>query len=171
MCACFTIDSELLNCFSVVVCGLKIWFQVLQYLAQALRFCGLCYRECHCCLNVIAVPQHLTVILSLHFQFHLCANFFQDSPVSISPFSSTINIKSARPVIKSPNKQLRMTVGSKVLHKHPVLWCFCFQRSILGSLRLWCCISLLFMGGCPVFSRGKSQPQCIAPSLGINRWI
>ncbi|XP_061302954.1 unconventional myosin-Vc isoform X1 [Pezoporus flaviventris] len=46
-------------------------------------------------------------------KFHLCANFFQDSPVSISPFSSTINIKSARPVLKSPNKQLRMTVGSK----------------------------------------------------------
>uniref|UniRef100_A0A8D2PLB8 Myosin VC n=1 Tax=Zosterops lateralis melanops TaxID=1220523 RepID=A0A8D2PLB8_ZOSLA len=45
--------------------------------------------------------------------FHLCANFFQDSPVSISPFSSTINIKSARPALKSPNKQLRTTVGSK----------------------------------------------------------
>uniref|UniRef100_A0A8D2PIJ4 Myosin VC n=1 Tax=Zosterops lateralis melanops TaxID=1220523 RepID=A0A8D2PIJ4_ZOSLA len=50
-------------------------------------------------------------------KFHLCANFFQDSPVSISPFSSTINIKSARPALKSPNKQLRTTVGSKVLHK------------------------------------------------------
>uniref|UniRef100_A0A8B9NME2 Myosin VC n=1 Tax=Accipiter nisus TaxID=211598 RepID=A0A8B9NME2_9AVES len=35
------------------------------------------------------------------------------SPLSISPFSSSINIKSARPVLKSPNKQLRMTVGSK----------------------------------------------------------
>uniref|UniRef100_A0A8C9MN80 Myosin VC n=1 Tax=Serinus canaria TaxID=9135 RepID=A0A8C9MN80_SERCA len=46
-------------------------------------------------------------------KFHLCANFFQDSPVSISPFSSAINIKSARPVLKSPNKQLRTTVGSK----------------------------------------------------------
>uniref|UniRef100_A0A8D2PJ69 Myosin VC n=1 Tax=Zosterops lateralis melanops TaxID=1220523 RepID=A0A8D2PJ69_ZOSLA len=46
-------------------------------------------------------------------KFHLCANFFQDSPVSISPFSSTINIKSARPALKSPNKQLRTTVGSK----------------------------------------------------------
>ncbi|XP_065589931.1 unconventional myosin-Vc [Cyrtonyx montezumae] len=46
-------------------------------------------------------------------KFHLCANFFQESPVSISPFSSTISIKSARPVLKSPNKQLRMTVGSK----------------------------------------------------------
>uniref|UniRef100_A0A803V195 Myosin VC n=1 Tax=Ficedula albicollis TaxID=59894 RepID=A0A803V195_FICAL len=46
-------------------------------------------------------------------KFHLCANFFQDSPVSVSPFSSTINIKSARPVLKSSNKQLRMTVGSK----------------------------------------------------------
>ncbi|XP_071611267.1 unconventional myosin-Vc isoform X1 [Heliangelus exortis] len=46
-------------------------------------------------------------------KFHLCANFFQDNPVSISPFSSTINIKSARPVLKSPNKHLRTTVGSK----------------------------------------------------------
>uniref|UniRef100_A0A8C0FA88 Myosin VC n=1 Tax=Bubo bubo TaxID=30461 RepID=A0A8C0FA88_BUBBB len=46
-------------------------------------------------------------------KFHLCANSFQDNPVSISPFSSTINIRSARPVLKSPNKQLRMTVGSK----------------------------------------------------------
>ncbi|NXX80200.1 MYO5C protein, partial [Urocolius indicus] len=46
-------------------------------------------------------------------QFPLCANFFQDNPVSVSPFSSTINIKSARPVLKAPNKQLRMTVGSK----------------------------------------------------------
>ncbi|KAM6387833.1 unconventional myosin-Vc [Pluvialis apricaria] len=46
-------------------------------------------------------------------KFHLCANFFQDNPVSVSPFSSTINIKSARPVLKSPNKQLRMTVGNK----------------------------------------------------------
>uniref|UniRef100_A0A8C9EVC8 Myosin VC n=1 Tax=Pavo cristatus TaxID=9049 RepID=A0A8C9EVC8_PAVCR len=46
-------------------------------------------------------------------EFRLCANFFQDNPVSISPFSSTISIKSARPVLKSPNKQLRMTVGSK----------------------------------------------------------
>ncbi|XP_075287718.1 unconventional myosin-Vc isoform X1 [Opisthocomus hoazin] len=46
-------------------------------------------------------------------KFHLCANFFQDNPVSVSPFNSTINIKSARPVLKSPNKQLRMTVGSK----------------------------------------------------------
>uniref|UniRef100_A0A8B9TBH6 Myosin VC n=1 Tax=Anas platyrhynchos TaxID=8839 RepID=A0A8B9TBH6_ANAPL len=46
-------------------------------------------------------------------KFRLCANFFQDNPVSISPFSSTINIKSARPVLKPPNKQLRMTVGSK----------------------------------------------------------
>uniref|UniRef100_A0A8C3KMD0 Myosin VC n=1 Tax=Calidris pygmaea TaxID=425635 RepID=A0A8C3KMD0_9CHAR len=50
-------------------------------------------------------------------KFHLCANFFQDNPESVSPFSSTISIKSARPVIKSPNKQLRMTVGNKVLHK------------------------------------------------------
>uniref|UniRef100_A0A8C0FBP7 Myosin VC n=1 Tax=Bubo bubo TaxID=30461 RepID=A0A8C0FBP7_BUBBB len=59
------------------------------------------------------ITKYLTVILSPHFQFHLCANSFQDNPVSISPFSSTINIRSARPVLKSPNKQLRMTVGSK----------------------------------------------------------
>uniref|UniRef100_A0A663LVN9 Myosin VC n=1 Tax=Athene cunicularia TaxID=194338 RepID=A0A663LVN9_ATHCN len=46
-------------------------------------------------------------------KFHLCANSFRDNPVSISPFGSAINIRSARPVLKSPNKQLRMTVGSK----------------------------------------------------------
>uniref|UniRef100_A0A669P8R8 Myosin VC n=1 Tax=Phasianus colchicus TaxID=9054 RepID=A0A669P8R8_PHACC len=46
-------------------------------------------------------------------KFRLCASFFQDNPAPISPFSSTISIKSARPVLKSPNKQLRMTVGSK----------------------------------------------------------
>ncbi|NXD06353.1 MYO5C protein, partial [Nothocercus nigrocapillus] len=46
-------------------------------------------------------------------KFHLCTNFFQDNPVSVSPFSSSISIKSARPILKSPNKQFRMTVGSK----------------------------------------------------------
>ncbi|XP_074773459.1 unconventional myosin-Vc isoform X1 [Athene noctua] len=46
-------------------------------------------------------------------KFHLCADSFRDNPVSISPFGSAINIRSARPVLKSPNKQLRMTVGSK----------------------------------------------------------
>ncbi|KFQ79008.1 Unconventional myosin-Vc, partial [Phaethon lepturus] len=46
-------------------------------------------------------------------KFHLCANFFQDNLVSVSPFRSTLNIKPARPVLKSPNRQLRMTVGSK----------------------------------------------------------
>uniref|UniRef100_A0A669P828 Myosin VC n=1 Tax=Phasianus colchicus TaxID=9054 RepID=A0A669P828_PHACC len=54
-------------------------------------------------------------------KFRLCASFFQDNPAPISPFSSTISIKSARPVLKSPNKQLRMTVGSKVL---------CFRSSL-----------------------------------------
>lgn len=83
--------------------------------------CILHYSKCNFYLKVITVTQYLTVILSPHFQFHLCANFFQDDPVSISPFSSSINIKSARPVLKSPNKQLRMTVGSKVLHKHAIL--------------------------------------------------
>uniref|UniRef100_A0A663LVX7 Myosin VC n=1 Tax=Athene cunicularia TaxID=194338 RepID=A0A663LVX7_ATHCN len=60
-----------------------------------------------------SVAKYLTVVLSPHFQFHLCANSFRDNPVSISPFGSAINIRSARPVLKSPNKQLRMTVGSK----------------------------------------------------------
>ncbi|KAM7152092.1 unconventional myosin-Vc [Macrochelys suwanniensis] len=46
-------------------------------------------------------------------KFHLCANFFQDHPVPISPFRSTITVKSAKTVVKSPNKQFRTTVGSK----------------------------------------------------------
>uniref|UniRef100_A0A669PBB6 Myosin VC n=1 Tax=Phasianus colchicus TaxID=9054 RepID=A0A669PBB6_PHACC len=56
-----------------------------------------------------------TSFIVQHFadKFRLCASFFQDNPAPISPFSSTISIKSARPVLKSPNKQLRMTVGSK----------------------------------------------------------
>ncbi|KAM6246107.1 unconventional myosin-Vc isoform 1-T1 [Spheniscus humboldti] len=62
--------------------------------------------------NRDTVHEVLTEVLK-DSKFHLCANFFQDNPVSVSPFSSTINIKSARPVLKSPNKQLRMTVGSK----------------------------------------------------------
>uniref|UniRef100_A0A663LWB7 Myosin VC n=1 Tax=Athene cunicularia TaxID=194338 RepID=A0A663LWB7_ATHCN len=61
----------------------------------------------------VEFAKYLTVVLSPHFQFHLCANSFRDNPVSISPFGSAINIRSARPVLKSPNKQLRMTVGSK----------------------------------------------------------
>uniref|UniRef100_A0A8D2MKC2 Myosin VC n=1 Tax=Zonotrichia albicollis TaxID=44394 RepID=A0A8D2MKC2_ZONAL len=44
-------------------------------------------------------------------KFHLCADFFQDSPVSISPFGSAINIKSARPVLKSPNKHTTLMSG------------------------------------------------------------
>uniref|UniRef100_A0A8D0GD52 Myosin VC n=1 Tax=Sphenodon punctatus TaxID=8508 RepID=A0A8D0GD52_SPHPU len=43
----------------------------------------------------------------------LCANFFQDSPVPISPFSSSIKVKPAKNVIKPPNKQFRTTVGNK----------------------------------------------------------
>ncbi|XP_062998574.1 unconventional myosin-Vc [Elgaria multicarinata webbii] len=46
-------------------------------------------------------------------KFQLCANFFQDSPVPISPFSSAIKLKSAKIVIKPPNKQFRTTVGNK----------------------------------------------------------
>uniref|UniRef100_A0A8C3IYB6 Myosin VC n=1 Tax=Chrysemys picta bellii TaxID=8478 RepID=A0A8C3IYB6_CHRPI len=40
-------------------------------------------------------------------------NFFQDHPVPISPFRSTITVKSAKTVVKPPNKQFRTTVGSK----------------------------------------------------------
>ncbi|XP_065415521.1 unconventional myosin-Vc isoform X1 [Chrysemys picta bellii] len=46
-------------------------------------------------------------------KFHLCADFFQDHPVPISPFRSTITVKSAKTVVKPPNKQFRTTVGSK----------------------------------------------------------
>ncbi|XP_075753372.1 unconventional myosin-Vc isoform X2 [Pelodiscus sinensis] len=46
-------------------------------------------------------------------KFHLCANFFQDQQVPISPFRSTIKVKSAKTVVKPPNKQFRTTVGSK----------------------------------------------------------
>ncbi|XP_053127781.1 unconventional myosin-Vc isoform X2 [Hemicordylus capensis] len=46
-------------------------------------------------------------------KFQLCANFFQDRPIPISPFSSAIKVKSAKTVIKPPNKQFRTTVGDK----------------------------------------------------------
>uniref|UniRef100_A0A8C8SPI5 Myosin VC n=1 Tax=Pelusios castaneus TaxID=367368 RepID=A0A8C8SPI5_9SAUR len=46
-------------------------------------------------------------------KFHLCADFFQDHPVSISPFKSSIKVQSARAVVKPPNKHFRTTVGSK----------------------------------------------------------
>uniref|UniRef100_A0A670KCV6 Myosin VC n=1 Tax=Podarcis muralis TaxID=64176 RepID=A0A670KCV6_PODMU len=46
-------------------------------------------------------------------KFRLCANFFQDNPVPVSPFSSVIKVKSAKTVIKPPNKQFRTTVGNK----------------------------------------------------------
>nr|XP_048723478.1 LOW QUALITY PROTEIN: unconventional myosin-Vc [Caretta caretta] len=46
-------------------------------------------------------------------KFHLCANFFQDHPVPISPFRSAITVKSAKTVVKPPNKQFRTTVGNK----------------------------------------------------------
>ncbi|XP_077119880.1 unconventional myosin-Vc [Ranitomeya variabilis] len=46
-------------------------------------------------------------------KFQLCANFFQDNTVTTKPYSAAIKVKSARPVIKSANKELRMTVGSK----------------------------------------------------------
>ncbi|XP_029431771.1 unconventional myosin-Vc isoform X3 [Rhinatrema bivittatum] len=46
-------------------------------------------------------------------KFHLCANVFQESATPVSPLSTGIKVKSARPVIKSVNKQFRVTVGSK----------------------------------------------------------
>ncbi|XP_068131560.1 unconventional myosin-Vc isoform X2 [Hyperolius riggenbachi] len=49
-------------------------------------------------------------------KFHLCATFFQDNSATTSQFSAAIKVKSARPVIKSANKELRMTVGCKFRH-------------------------------------------------------
>ncbi|XP_053318896.1 unconventional myosin-Vc [Spea bombifrons] len=46
-------------------------------------------------------------------KFQMCANFFQDTSTPTSPFSAGIKVKSARPVIKSANKEFRMTVGCK----------------------------------------------------------
>ncbi|OPJ70589.1 unconventional myosin-Vc isoform A [Patagioenas fasciata monilis] len=81
---------------------------VIQHFADKVEY------ECEGFLekNRDTVHEVLIEILK-ESKFHLCANFFQDNPVSVSPFSSTINIKSARPVPKPPNKQLRTTVGSQ----------------------------------------------------------
>lgn len=46
-------------------------------------------------------------------KFQLCANFFQDSSVSTGLFNSSIKVKSAKTVVKPPNKQFRTTVGNK----------------------------------------------------------
>ncbi|KAK7832671.1 hypothetical protein U0070_026867 [Myodes glareolus] len=46
-------------------------------------------------------------------KFHLCATFFQETPVVSSPFGAMITVKSAKQVIKPNNKHFRTTVGSK----------------------------------------------------------
>ncbi|XP_050996787.1 unconventional myosin-Vc [Acomys russatus] len=46
-------------------------------------------------------------------KFHLCAAFFQESPVPSSPFGEMITLKSAKQVIKPNSKHFRTTVGSK----------------------------------------------------------
>ncbi|CAH6875749.1 Myo5c [Phodopus roborovskii] len=46
-------------------------------------------------------------------KFHLCATFFQENPVSSSPFGAAITVKSAKQVIKPNSKHFRTTVGSK----------------------------------------------------------
>ncbi|KAJ6664118.1 hypothetical protein lerEdw1_008333 [Lerista edwardsae] len=46
-------------------------------------------------------------------KFQLCSNFFQDNSVSTSLFNSSIKVKSAKIVVKPPNKQFRTTVGNK----------------------------------------------------------
>lgn len=86
--------------------------------------------------------------------------------MSVPPFSSTINIKSARPVLKSPNKQLRMTVGSKVLHKPAILWCLYFLGNAGQSETGFCHCSW----GTVQFSR-QQEPQSSAPGLGISRCV
>lgn len=53
------------------------------------------------------------------FQFHLCAAFFQESPVPSSPFGAMITVKSAKQVIKPNTKHFRTTVGNKV-HRREV---------------------------------------------------
>ncbi|XP_004639046.1 unconventional myosin-Vc isoform X2 [Octodon degus] len=45
--------------------------------------------------------------------FHLCANFFQESPAPFSPFGSAITVKPAKQVVKPNSKHLRTSVGSK----------------------------------------------------------
>ncbi|XP_075064108.1 unconventional myosin-Vc isoform X1 [Mixophyes fleayi] len=46
-------------------------------------------------------------------KFQLCADFFQDTTETKSRYSAAIKVKPARPVIKSTNKEFRMTVGCK----------------------------------------------------------
>ncbi|XP_021487297.1 unconventional myosin-Vc isoform X2 [Meriones unguiculatus] len=46
-------------------------------------------------------------------KFHLCAAFFQESPVPSSPFGAMITLKSAKQVIKPNSKHFRTTVGNK----------------------------------------------------------
>ncbi|XP_074862567.1 unconventional myosin-Vc isoform X2 [Carettochelys insculpta] len=46
-------------------------------------------------------------------KFQLCASFFQDQQVLSSPFKPSIKVKSAKTLVKPPNKQFRTTVGSK----------------------------------------------------------
>lgn len=55
-----------------------------------------------------------TKTLPVPFQFHLCAAFFQESPVPSSPFGAMITVKSAKQVIKPNTKHFRTTVGNKV---------------------------------------------------------
>jgi len=54
-----------------------------------------------------------------------------------------------------------MTVGSKVLQKRAGLWRASFQGSVLGSLRLWCSVLLLFMGDPPVFRAARASPSAV----------
>ncbi|XP_072258475.1 unconventional myosin-Vc isoform X2 [Pyxicephalus adspersus] len=46
-------------------------------------------------------------------KFDLCASFFKDNTASTPQFTAAIRVQSARPAIRSANKELRMTVGSK----------------------------------------------------------
>nr|XP_004662536.2 unconventional myosin-Vc isoform X1 [Jaculus jaculus] len=46
-------------------------------------------------------------------KFHLCASFFQESPVPSSPYGAMITVKSAKQVIKPNSKHLRTSVGNK----------------------------------------------------------
>lgn len=48
------------------------------------------------------------------FQFHLCANFFQENLAPPSPFGPAITVKPAKQVVKPNSKHLRTSVGSKV---------------------------------------------------------
>ncbi|GAB1294438.1 Myosin VC [Apodemus speciosus] len=46
-------------------------------------------------------------------KFHLCAAFFQESPVPSSPFGAMITVKPAKQAIKPNTKHFRTTVGNK----------------------------------------------------------